>query len=207
MTDIKRKGLLLVLSSPSGAGKSTIAKKLLESDKNLALSISMTTRLKRPAEKDGREYHFVSKEEFEQHKQNGNLLEWAEVFGHSYGTPKKLVQDKLAEGTDILFDIDWQGGQQLRQEMADDVVTIFILPPSFSVLEERLHSRAQDSDAVIRSRMAEAKSELSHWAEYDYIIINDDLGDSLKRAQSILDAERCKRQRLSGIDSFVKRLA
>ena len=207
MTDIKRKGLLLVLSSPSGAGKSTIAKALLANDEKLALSVSMTTRPKRPAEEDGREYHFISKQEFESHRKNGNLLESAEVFGHFYGTPKKLVEDKLNEGTDILFDIDWQGGQQLRQKLENDVVTIFILPPSYEVLEERLHSRAQDSDEVIRSRMAEAKSELSHWAEYDYIIINDDLNASLKQAQAILDAERCKRQRLLGIEHFVKGLS
>ncbi len=206
MSITKRKGLLLVLSSPSGAGKSTIARALFEQDRGLELSISMTTRPMRPAERDGREYYFVSDEEFERQKKAGNLLEFADVFGYAYGTPRALVEEKLAAGIDVLFDIDWQGGQQLRHEMRDDVVSIFILPPSVEILESRLHRRAQDSEEVIASRMAEAQSELSHWAEYDYIIINDDLEVSLEQARSVLHAERCKRQRLSGIGDFVHSL-
>jgi guanylate kinase len=203
MTEIRRRGLLLVLSSPSGAGKTTITRRLLDRDPLLTLSISVTTRPKRPGEVDGADYYFVAPAEFERMVRNGELLESALVFGHSYGTPKKPVEDALRQGRDVVFDIDWQGTQQLAQNAPDDLVSIFVLPPSIEELALRLRSRAQDSDEVVASRMAKASDEMSHWAEYKYIIVNRDLDESLRDVQSILAAERLKRSRRIGLADFV----
>ena len=188
-----RRGLMLVLSSPSGAGKTTIAGELLKRDANLIMSISLTTRAQRPGEKDGADYQFVSKETFREMQEGDLLLEHAEVFGNSYGTPKEPVEEAMAAGRDVLFDVDWQGSQQLSAKAGDDLVSIFILPPSYAVLEDRLRRRAQDSDEVVRRRMAMATGEMSHWDEYDYIIINHEVVDSVASARDILDAERLLR--------------
>jgi len=201
--DIKRRGLLLVLSSPSGAGKSTLSRLLLQKDNNVTLSISMTTRVARPAEQDGVDYNFVSQAAFEKLIDDNGLLEHAKVFDHYYGTPAAPVQKALEEGRDVLFDIDWQGTQQLSQKVAKDLVRVFILPPSKNELARRLKSRAQDSDEVVEKRMSKANQEISHWAEYDYIIINDDLGQAEQQLFSILQAERLKRARQTGLVSFV----
>jgi len=203
MTEIRRRGLLLVLSSPSGAGKTTITRRLLERDPRLMLSISVTTRPKRPGEVDGADYYFVAPAEFERMVRGGELLESALVFGHSYGTPKKPVEDALRQGRDVVFDIDWQGTQQLAQNAPDDLVSIFVLPPSIEELAQRLRSRAQDSDEVVASRMAKASDEMSHWAEYKYIIVNREIEESLRDAESILAAERLKRSRQIGLADFV----
>jgi guanylate kinase len=184
---------MVVLSSPSGAGKTTIAGELLKRDANLTMSISLTTRPSRPGEVDGLDYQFVSKEAFREMEKSGLLLEHAEVFGNFYGTPKEPVEEALAAGHDVLFDVDWQGAQQLSANAGDDLVSIFILPPSYAELEDRLRRRAQDSDDVVRQRMAMATGELSHWHEYAYIIINRDLDDSVASARAILDAERIQR--------------
>ena len=200
---IHRRGFLLVLSSPSGAGKTTITRRLLDRDPLLTLSISVTTRPKRPGEVDGADYYFVAPAEFERMVRNGELLESALVFGHSYGTPKKPVEEALRRGRDVVFDIDWQGTQQLAQNAPDDLVSIFVLPPSIEELALRLRSRAQDSDEVVASRMAKAADEMSHWAEYKYIIVNRDLDESLRDVQSILAAERLKRSRRIGLADFV----
>jgi guanylate kinase len=205
-THITRRGLMLVLSSPSGAGKTTISRRLLESDSNLSLSISATTRPRRPAETDGTDYFFVSGERFAEMVEEGELLEYAVVFGNNYGTPRAPVEAALESGRDVLFDIDWQGTQQVREAARDDLVSVFILPPSNAELERRLHSRAQDSDEVVRSRMAKAADEMSHWAEYDYIIINDDLDKSVEQVEAILTAERLKRERRIGLRAFVEGL-
>jgi len=199
----KRRGLMLVLSSPSGAGKSTISRELLNRDDNLTLSVSATTRKPRPGEKNGVDYFFVDTDTFEGMVAEGKMLEHARVFDNLYGTPKDVVEEALAEGRDVLFDVDWQGTQQLAESAGKDLVRIFILPPSMQELENRLRKRAQDSEEVVQKRMAEASSEMSHYFEYDYIIINTDLEESFSQAQSILTAERLKRQRQMGLHDFV----
>lgn len=203
---VARRGLMLVLSSPSGAGKTTISRELLRGDGNLTLSVSVTTRKRRPAEEDGVDYHFIDRARFDDMAAAGDLLEYAEVFGNGYGTPRAEVEAALSAGRDVLFDIDWQGTQQLRERMRDDLVSVFILPPTTGELERRLHERAQDSAAIVRARMAEASEEMSHWPEYDYIIVNRDIGESVRRARSILEAERLKRDRQVGLRNFVERL-
>ena len=205
-THIKRRGLMLVLSSPSGAGKTTISRRLLDTDGNLSLSISATTRPPRPGETDGKDYYFVDKARFDAMVEGGELLEHALVFGNNYGTPRAPVEQALEAGRDVLFDIDWQGTQQVRETARDDLVSVFILPPSTAELERRLHSRAQDSDEVVRARMAKAADEMSHWPEYDYIIINDDLERSVEQVEAILTAERLKRERRIGLGAFVRGL-
>ncbi|SMF83371.1 guanylate kinase [Tistlia consotensis] len=202
----RRRGLMFVLSSPSGAGKTTISRKLLEDDDNLQLSISATTRPKRPGERDGIDYHFVDHAAFERMAQGGELLEHAVVFGNRYGTPRGPVEKALAAGRDVLFDIDWQGTQQVYSKMPDDVVRVFILPPSIEELERRLHTRAQDSDEVVAQRMAKAADEMSHYDAYDYIIVNEQVERAVVEAKAILTAERRRLKRLIGLDSFVKQL-
>ena len=204
--DIPRRGLMLVLSSPSGAGKTTLSRRLLEADGNIRLSVSATTRAMRPGEVHGKDYHFITAEEFAQWVADGKFLEHAHVFGNRYGTPSHLVNDALAAGRDVLFDIDWQGTQQLKEKMRDDLVSIFILPPSHEELERRLRTRAQDSEETVQKRMAKAADEISHWAEYDYVIVNTDLDKALADVQAILNAERLKRSRQTGISTFVNRL-
>lgn len=203
---IARRGLLLVLSSPSGAGKTTLSRKLLEADPSISMSVSVTTRAQRPGEQDGRDYHFITKEQFIQLRDAGELLEYAEVFGNFYGTPRKPVEQALQAGKDVLFDIDWQGTQQLAQVMEDDLVRVFILPPSAEMLRERLINRQQDSMSVVAKRMAEASSEISHWAEYEYVIVNDDLTTAGEAITAILTAERLKRKRGTGLTAFVRDL-
>lgn len=206
MTKISRRGFMLVLSSPSGAGKTSIVNRLLEGDKNVNVSISMTTRPQRPGEQEGKDYFFVSKETFKFMLKNDDFLEHAEVFGNYYGTPKQYVYDTLAQGKDILFDIDWQGTQQLAQLARVDLVSIFILPPSLQELEKRLQKRAQDAQEVIYNRMKEASNEVSHWAEYDYVIVNEDLDKSVQYVHAIITAERLKRTRQKGLLDFVNQL-
>ena len=203
---VARRGLMLVLSSPSGAGKTTISRELLDGDDNLTLSVSVTTRKSRPGERDGVDYRFIDRAQFDAMAAAGDLLEHAEVFGNGYGTPRAEVEAALAAGRDVLFDIDWQGTQQLRERMRDDLVTVFILPPTTKELERRLHRRAQDSEETVRARMAEASEEMSHWPEYDYIIVNRDIGESVPQARSILEAERLRRDRQVGLRNFVERL-
>jgi guanylate kinase len=203
---LKRRGLMFVLSSPSGAGKTTIAHRLLEDDLEIAMSISVTTRPIRPGETDGLDYRFTDRAGFEAMVEAGEFLEWAEVFGHLYGTPKAQIKAGLKEGQDFLFDIDWQGTQQLGQQARGDMASIFLLPPSITELERRLHTRAQDTSEVIQGRMAKASDELSHWAEYDYVIINDDIAISFAQVSAILAVERLKRQRRPGISDFVRGL-
>ena len=204
--NIERRGLMLVLSSPSGAGKTTISRMLLEADDNISLSVSVTTRPKRPGEVDGVDYFFVDPDEFGLMLNRQELLEHAKVFDHYYGTPKAAVQEALAAGKDILFDIDWQGEQQLKQEARNDLASVFILPPSTEELARRLHNRASDSPDVVAARMAKAPDEISHWPEYDYIIVNYDIDDSVAKVRAILAAERLKRERQVGLTAFVKRL-
>ena len=203
---IERRGLMLVLSSPSGAGKTTISRMLLESDDNLSLSVSVTTRPKRPGEVDGIDYHFIGPDEFGLMLNRQELLEHAKVFDHYYGTPKGAVEELLSAGKDILFDIDWQGEQQLKQAVLTDLASVFILPPSTEELARRLQNRASDPPDVVATRMAKAPDEISHWPEYDYIIVNYDIDDSVVKVQAILAAERLKRQRQIGLTAFVKRL-
>jgi len=203
---IARRGLMFVLSSPSGAGKTTLSRRLLDNDAGAQMSVSVTTRPPRPGEQDGRDYHFIDAARFEQMARQGDLLEFAQVFDHRYGTPRGPVEQALAQGRDVLFDIDWQGTQQLREKAASDVVSVFILPPSVGELERRLHTRAQDSDEVIRRRMMKSSAEMSHWAEYDYVIVNTDLDDAFAKVQTILSAERSKRQRQIGLSDFVRDL-
>jgi guanylate kinase len=203
---VERRGLMFVLSSPSGAGKTTLSRHLLERLPGLKMSVSVTTRPMRPGEVDGRDYLFVDKIRFEQMAKQDELLEWATVFDNRYGTPRLPVEAALSAGQDVLFDIDWQGTQQLREKARADVVSVFILPPSAADLEKRLHSRAQDSDAVIRTRMSRATHELSHWAEYDYIVINHDIDEAFAEVKSILKAERLKRERRTGLTNFVREL-
>ena len=201
---ISRRGLMLVLSSPSGAGKSTISKELLNRDGLLSMSISATTRPIRPGETDGVDYLFIDQDKFQRMLQGGEFLENATVFDHSYGTPKAPVEKALGEGKDVLFDVDWQGTQQLAEAARDDLVSVFILPPSTEELERRLQERQQDSAEVIRKRMAKATSEMSHWAEYDYIIVNEDVETSVVQVEAILAAERLKRERQVGLGDFVR---
>lgn len=203
---VERRGLMFVLSSPSGAGKTTLSRLLIERMPGLKMSVSATTRAKRPGEVDGRDYQFVDKPSFEQMVAQDELLEWATVFDNRYGTPRGPVEAALSAGQDVLFDIDWQGTQQLREKARADVVSVFILPPSAADLEKRLHSRAQDSDEVIRKRMSRASDEMSHWAEYDYIVINHDVDEAFAEVQSILKAERLKRERRIGLVGFVRNL-
>jgi guanylate kinase len=203
---VERRGLMFVLSSPSGAGKTTLSRMLIERMPGLKMSVSATTRAMRPGEVDGRDYRFVDKTRFEAMVKDDELLEWATVFDNSYGTPRAPVETALSAGQDVLFDIDWQGTQQLREKARADVVSVFILPPSAGDLEKRLHSRAQDSDEVIRMRMSRASHEMSHWAEYDYIVINHDVDEAFAQVQSILKAERLKRERRIGLVGFVRNL-
>ena len=203
---IDRRGLLLVLSSPSGAGKTTLARRLIETDGEIAMSVSVTTRPPRPGEVDGKDYRFVDEKAFMRMRDAGELLEWARVFDNFYGTPRAPVEKTIAKGHDILFDIDWQGAQQLSEKMKHDVVRIFILPPSAAVLSERLKARAQDHEDVVKRRMAEASDEISHWPEYDYVIVNADLDASLSGIEAILTAERLRRDRLNGLSAFVREM-
>ena len=203
---IPRRGLMLVLSSPSGAGKTTLTRMLLDIVPNIAMSISVTTRKPRPGEIDGVHYHFIDHDRFAEMREAGALLEWARVFDYFYGTPRAPMDVALSAGRDVVFDIDWQGTQQLRQEKRSDLVSIFILPPSERELERRLRARAQDPEDVIAKRMSRANEEMSHWAEYDYVIINTDIADSLTSVQHILSAERLRRERQVGLASFVRSL-
>jgi guanylate kinase len=203
---IARRGLMLVLSSPSGAGKTTLSRKLLQADPMVDLSISVTTRKQRPGEVAGEHYHFIDQASFDRMVANAELLEWAQVFGNGYGTPRAPVEAALALGRDVLFDIDWQGTQQLREKARGDLVSVFVLPPSIPELERRLHRRAQDTDEVIRARMAKVFDELSHWAEYDYVVINNAIDRAFADVQAILAAERLKRERQTGLSTFVRGL-
>jgi guanylate kinase len=204
--EIKRRGLMLVLSSPSGAGKTTLSRWILEHDKNVVMSVSATTRPPRPNEVEGLDYFFTTEAEFQRQVRAGEFLEHATVFGNHYGTPKTPVMDALILGYDVLFDIDWQGTQQLGAQARDDVVTVFVLPPSRAELERRLRSRAQDPPDVVAKRMAKADDEISHWAEYDYVIVNDDIIRAQAQVDIILEAERLKRTRQPGIPDFVEQL-
>jgi guanylate kinase len=201
-----RRGMMLVLSSPSGAGKTTLSRRLLAEERGIELSISVTTRPKRRGEIDGKHYHFIDMKRFDQMVRSGELLEYAEVFGNRYGTPRKPVEKALRQGRDVLFDIDWQGTQQLREKMPRDLVSVFVLPPSIRELERRLYTRAQDDKQVIRARMAKASGEMTHWAEYDYIIINRDLDRAFDEVRAILLAERIKRERQTSLAAFVRGL-
>jgi len=206
MTLIQRRGLLLVMSSPSGAGKTTLSRRLLQADAMITMSVSVTTRAPRPGEVNGKDYHFITHEAFARLRDGGELLEYAEVFGNFYGTPKRPVTEALQAGRDVLFDIDWQGTQQLGAAMEDDLVRIFILPPSAEELRERLIGRAQDSALTVAKRMAKASAEISHWPEYDYVIVNDDIGKASAEIEAILTAERLKRRRQLGLTGFVREL-
>jgi len=202
-----RRGILIILSSPSGAGKSTLAKRLMAWDPSLKFSVSATTRAPRPGEEDGREYYFKSHDEFRKMVEDGEMLEHAQVFDHFYGSPKSPVEDAIKAGRDVLFDIDWQGGQQIRNStLADDVVSIFVLPPSIAELDSRLRSRAQDSDEVIAGRMRKSRDEISHWAEYDYVLVNTDVDIAEQQMISIVSAERQKRSRQPGLVELVRGL-
>lgn len=203
---IGRRGLMLVLSSPSGAGKTSIARQLLAEDANLTLSVSATTRPPRPNEVDGRDYHFVDQARFDEMVASNAFLEYATVFGNSYGTPKADVMTVLEAGGDVLFDIDWQGTQQVANAAGDDLVSVFILPPSRAALQSRLESRAEDSDKVVADRMAKASDEISHYPEYGYIVVNDDLDRSVRSVRAILAAERLRRDRQTGLTEFVRTL-
>jgi len=203
----RRRGLLIVLSSPSGAGKSTISRMLLEADRRITMSISATTRPMRPGEREDVDYHFVDDGQFDAMIAAGEFVEWAPVFGYRYGTPKAPVKAALKDGRDILFDIDWQGTQQLHSAMGEDLVRIFLLPPSLQELERRLRSRGTDTDEVITSRMERAAGEISHWAEYDYVLINDDTDECLAHVRAIVAAERLRRARQAGLVTFVRDLA
>ena len=203
---IARRGLMIVLSSPSGAGKTTISRALLERDDKLTMSVSATTRPKRPGEVEGKDYYFVDPVDFDLMVNRREFFEYAKVFGNYYGTPRAPVEDALSQGRDVLFDIDWQGTQQMAQTARDDLVAVFILPPSTEELNKRLQRRAQDPPEVVAARMARAPDEISHWAEYDYIVINRDVEHSVAQVRAILDAERLRRERQTGLTDFVKRL-
>ncbi len=202
----RRRGVLFVLSSPSGAGKSTIARKLLQADPSLQMSVSATTRSMRPGEVDGKDYHFVDLAEFRRMTAEQEFLEWAHVFGNRYGTPRAPVDAMLADGRDVLFDIDWQGAQQLHQIAGGDVVRVFILPPSIGELERRLRGRGTDSEEVITGRMARAHGEIAHWDGYDYVLVNDDADSCFAKVQTILEAERMKRSRQTGLIGFIRKM-
>src|ERR1700709_587656 len=203
---VERRGLMFVLSSPSGAGKTTLSRLLIDKTSGLKMSVSATTRPMRPGEVGGPDYSFVDKSRLETMAKEGELLEWATVFDNRYGTPRVPVEAALSAGQDVLFDIDWQGTQQLREKARADVVSVFILPPSAADLEKRLHSRAQDSDEVIRGRMSRASHEMSHWSEYDSVVINGDIDEAFAEVQTILKAERLKRERRKGLTTFVREL-
>jgi guanylate kinase len=203
---IDRRGIMLVLSSPSGAGKTTLARRLLAADSHIEMSVSVTTRKPRPGEVDGKDYFFVSETEFKRMRDAGDLLEWARVFDNYYGTPRLAVEQALAAGRDVLFDIDWQGAQQLNEKVVQDLVRVFLLPPSGEVLEQRLMARAQDAPDSVARRMADAAAEISHWAEYDYVIVNADLEASVAGLTAILTAERLRRERLLGLSEFVREM-
>lgn len=203
---IERRGLLLVLSSPSGAGKTSLARALLDTDPDIRLSVSATTRKPRPGEVDGQDYWFVDEAKFKAMIAADAFLEWAAVFGNYYGTPRAPIEEAVSKGRDVLFDIDWQGTQQLAERMAGDLVRVFVLPPSGEALEARLRQRAQDPDHVVAKRMAGAAAEISHWAEYDYVIVNGDLGESISGLKAILAAERLRRERMTGLTAFVRDL-
>lgn len=204
--EIARRGLMLVISSPSGAGKSTIARNILESGMDMRLSVSVTTRARRASEIDGRHYHFISMKEFERLRSTDALLEWAEVHGNFYGTPREAAENAMAQGQDMLFDIDWQGAQQLKEKMPADVVSVFILPPSMEELQSRLNRRAEDSAEVIATRLKNAREEISHWREYDYVVVNDDLQRAFESVKAIIEAERLRRDRRHGLFDFVNTL-
>ncbi len=201
-----RRGLLVILSSPSGAGKSTLSRMLMNWDPTMRFSVSATTRAPRPGEADGREYYFRSRAAFHAMVAAGEMLEHAEVFGNLYGSPRAPVEAAMQTGIDTVFDIDWQGGQQIKQAMRGDVVSVFVLPPSIRELDRRLRSRGQDSDEVIAGRMAKSRDEISHWAEYDYVLINDDLDQTFGRLKTLLEAERLRRERQPELSAFVRRL-
>lgn len=203
---LQRRGLMFILSSPSGAGKTTISHKLLAGDPEICLSVSATTRPMRPGEIDGKDYHFVSHQEFDRMVANDEFYEWAQVFGHCYGTPKAHIRQGLKEGQDYLFDIDWQGTQQLYQKDQQDVVRVFLLPPSIEALEQRLTGRGTDSPEVIADRMQRARAEISHWDGYDYVVVNDDIEACYTKVREILHAERMKRARQTGLIGFVREL-
>jgi len=202
----QRRGLMLVLSSPSGAGKTTLSRRLLQSDPDVVMSVSATTRSPRPNEIDGQDYFFVTPEKFDAMAAAGEFLEHATVFGHKYGTPRAPVMKALEAGKDVLFDIDWQGTQQLKQQVRDDLASVFVVPPSKAELERRLRIRAQDSEDVVRQRMAKASDELSHWAEYDYLLMNDDIQHAMGKLEEILRVERSRRTRQPGLAQFVQKL-
>jgi guanylate kinase len=206
MTELRRRGLMLVLSSPSGAGKTTLSRQLLQSNSSIEMSVSATTRPKRPNEVEGQDYLFVSSEMFTNMIRQNEFLEYATVFDHQYGTPKAPVFGALEKGRDVLFDIDWQGTQQLKEQAREDLVSVFILPPSHEELERRLRVRAQDSDDVVMRRMSKAESEISHWPEYDYVIVNSDIEQAHAKVSAILEAERARRTRLVGVGEFVAQL-
>jgi guanylate kinase len=205
-SDLSRRGLMFILSSPSGAGKTTISRMLLSADDQIKLSVSVTTRTIREGEEDGVHYHFVDNAKFDAMVDEDDFYEWAHVFDNRYGTPKGLIRNSLKDGQDFLFDIDWQGTQQLKQKDDQDVVTVFILPPSLDELHRRLEARATDSTEVIDGRMDRARSEISHWAEYDYVVVNDDVDQCFAKVQEILHAERMKRTRQTGLIPFVREL-
>jgi guanylate kinase len=206
MAGIARRGLMLVLSSPSGAGKTTLARRLIEDEPGVAMSVSHTTRARRNGEKDGRDYHFVDRDTFTRMRERGEFLEWAVVFDNFYGTPRHPAEQALAEGRDVLFDVDWQGASSLRDKAKDDVVTVFILPPTAADLEQRLNVRAQDPPETVRRRMLGASNEIQHWDEYDYVVINYDIEQSVAAVRAILAAERQRRSRLTGLKDFVRNL-
>jgi len=205
-TTLHRRGLMFILSSPSGAGKSTIARRMMAEDPNLCLSVSATTRPMRPGEVDGTDYYFTDRERFEAMVEEGAFLEWAQVFGHLYGTPHAHIQEGLEAGRDFLFDIDWQGAQQLSQRAGGDVVSVYLLPPSIPALEARLHARGTDSAEVIAGRMARARDEISHWDAYDYVVVNDDIDACHAHVRTILQAERMRRERQTGLIEFARKL-
>jgi guanylate kinase len=205
-SEIRRRGILLVLSSPSGAGKTTITRQLVAQDPLLEISVSVTTRSRRRDEVEGKHYHFITRPQYDAMVANAELLEHATVFGHCYGTPRGPVETALGAGRDIVTDIDWQGTQQLKQTIRADLIAVFVLPPSMAALEQRLRTRAQDSDEVVRARMSKSADEMSHWPEYDYVFVNHDIAESVREVQSILSAERVRRERLLGLAEFVNRL-
>jgi len=202
----QRRGLLIVLSSPSGAGKTTLSRMLMDADPAIAMSVSTTTRPIRPGEKEGVDYHFVDDSEFDRLTEAGEFVEWAHVFGFRYGTPKAPVKDALRDGRDILFDIDWQGTQQLKAAMGEDLVSIFLLPPSMAELERRLRERGTDSETIIGDRMSRADSEISHWPEYEYVLVNEDSGQCLAQVRAIIAAERLKTRRQTNLVAFTRSL-